>query len=135
MNQSNCTNPKALAIELKWDALELQHTNMSLDIHYSKPLVRYNHSKTFLVGNKHRSVKTTCLKGFWRQVKAIFKLEDNIVISKKKKGDKPLLFIVHIIADHLYIYIYLRHFLLICLLVKRQQWSELHWSWLKQAEY
>ena len=81
---------------------------MSLNFHYSKSLVGYNHSKTFLVCNKHWPVKTTCLKGFWRQVKAIFKLEDSIVISKKKekKGHKFLLFIVNIIADHsFYMYI------------------------------
>ena len=67
------------------ESKRLKHTNMSLNIHYGKSLVRYDHPKSFFVCNKHRPVKTTCLKGFCRQIQPIFKLEDNIVISRGKR--------------------------------------------------
>ena len=67
----------------------LKHTNMSLDIHYSKLLVGCNHSQTFFVHNKDRPIKTMCLKGFWRQVQTVFKFEDSIVLSNKQERKRP----------------------------------------------
>ena len=57
---------------------------MSLNIHDSKFFVWYNHSQTFFIGNKDRPVKTMCLKKLCRQICAIFKLQNNIILPKQK---------------------------------------------------
>ena len=59
---------------------------MSFNIHDSKFFVRYNHSQTFFIGNKDWPVEPMCLKKLCRQICAIFKLQNNIILPKQKDG-------------------------------------------------
>lgn len=62
-----------------------EHTNASFYIHNSEALIWNDHSKPFLVRDKNWSVEAIFLKSVHRQVFAIVKFQDDIVLSKNQK--------------------------------------------------